>query len=101
MDSGTSGIAVPTEEYDALIAYVTAGLKSCKGTTCYGASSDDFPDLTFGLAPDNRFPLRARDYVSCSRWGECVVKFQVSSGSTYWILGDVFLEAYYTLFDAE
>ena len=38
----------------------------------------DFPDLRFGLAPDNTFPLRASDYVSCSKWGECVVKFQVT-----------------------
>ena len=81
------------------MALVTAGL-SCKGTTCYGTSVNQFPDLRFGVSPDNIFPLLASDYVSCSRWGECVVKFQVSSGSTYWILGDVFLEAYYTLFDA-
>lgn len=97
----------------------------------------------------------ASDYVSCSHWGECVIKFQVSSGSAYWydycermsflshqpprqvlftytsttfefynsilflnsdllafigildlaysfrILGDCFMEAYYTLFDVE
>lgn len=70
-------------------------------TTCYYASEDDFPDLIFNLAPDNTLPLLASDYVSCSRWGECVIKIQVSSGSTYWILGDVFMEAYYTLFDIE
>lgn len=70
-------------------------------TTCYYASAGDFPDLVFNLSPDNTLPLLASDYVSCSRWGECVIKIQVSSGSSYWILGDVFIEAYYTLFDIE
>ena len=35
------------------------------------------------------------------RWGECVFKIQPSYGGGYWILGDVFMEAYYTLFDVE
>jgi len=99
VDSGTSGIAVPEPDYDELVQLVTAGLRNCKDVTCYYADPRDFPDMVFKLAPDNEFPLKARDYVSCSKWGECVLKFQKSSGSSYWILGDVFMEAYYTQFD--
>ena len=100
VDSGTSGLGLPDDVYDDFVAAVTRGL-NCKDVTCYYASEDDFPDLSFSLEPDNVFPLRARDYVSCSRWGECVVKVQKASGSPYWILGDVFTEAYYTLYDVE
>lgn len=99
VDSGTSGIAIPEDHYDTLVALVTKGLQNCRDITCYYAKVTDFPTLTLKLAPDNEFPLRGRDYVSCSRWGECVVKFQKSAGSSYWILGDVFMEAYYTLYD--
>lgn len=101
VDSGTSGIAIPDEDYDSVVAFVTSGVSNCRDVTCYYATVDDFPTLTFKLAPDNEFPLHGRDYVSCSRWGECVVKFQKSSGSAYWILGDVFMEAYYTLYDVK
>lgn len=98
IDSGTSGIAIPEDLYSGLLKVVTKGMR-CSDITCTGASLGDFPDLQFSLAPDNVLPLRAVDYVSCSKWGECVIKFQISSGSSYFILGDVFIEAYYTLFD--
>mmetsp|Transcript_48670 Transcript_48670/g.71116 ORF Transcript_48670/g.71116 Transcript_48670/m.71116 type:complete len:556 (+) Transcript_48670:50-1717(+) len=100
VDTGTSGIAIPELYYYEVVNYITEGLH-CRGITCYNVQVSDFPDLTFYLAPDNELPLRAADYVTCSRWGECVFKIQPSYGGAYWILGDVFMEAYYTLFDVE
>jgi len=100
VDTGTSGIAIPELYYYEVVNYITEGLH-CRGITCYNVQVTDFPDLTFFLAPDNELPLRASDYVTCSRWGECVFKIQPSYGGSYCILGDVFLEAYYTLFDVE
>lgn len=75
IDTGTSEIAVPSAYYSHLLSMVTEGMK-CQGTTCYGASYDDFPDLMFGLYPDNQLPLRAEDYVSCSKWGQCIIRIQ-------------------------
>jgi hypothetical protein len=100
VDTGTSGIAIPELYYYEVVNQITEGLH-CRGITCYNVQISDFPDLTFYLAPDNELPLLASDYVTCSRWGECVFKIQPSYGGAYWILGDVFLEAYYTLFDVE
>ena len=64
-----------------MIAHVTRDL-TCVDITCYYAKTEDFPELTFKLAPDNELPMHPSDYVSCSRWGECIIKFQKSSGST-------------------
>jgi len=100
VDTGTSGIAIPELYYYEVVNYITEGLH-CRGITCYNVQVSDFPDLIFYLSPDNELPLRAADYVTCSRWGECVFKIQPSYGGAYWILGDVFMEAYYTLFDVE
>ncbi|CAM9807137.1 unnamed protein product, partial [Ectocarpus fasciculatus] len=102
VDTGTSGIAVPEDSFYTLAAQITeASGASCKGTTCYSTKGSDFPDLMFELFPSNKFILRGEDYTVCSRYGVCVVKLQPSFGGDFWILGDVFIEAYYTLFDVE
>lgn len=86
--------------YNDLLAKITTGL-NCHGTLCTGVKVEDFPDLIFSIYPDNVFPLRNADYVVCMSWGQCLIKLQASFGESYWILGDTFLQAYYTVFDVE
>eukprot|EP01035_Chromulina_nebulosa_P020003 gene20003-25976_t len=75
IDSGTSGLGIPTDYYD-----------------------DSFPVIYISMAPDNVFPLLPSDYVECSAYDACYIRLQTSSD--IWIFGDVFIQAYYTHFDA-
>jgi cathepsin D len=65
VDSGTSGIGVPADYYDAVLYALTEG-KDCIGLICTGVTTADFPIISFTLAPDNVFPLYPDDYLQCS-----------------------------------
>ncbi len=114
VDTGTTLFIPPTREYHRLLAQITQGMR-CTGSTtyestgtplsgwlptCYGAFLSDFPDLVLHLEGGATLPLRAEDYVSCSLT-ICVVLMQEVADNPFWVLGDVFLESYYTLFDVE
>lgn len=94
VDTGTSELGIPSLYYEDVMKLVTANVASCHGNTCYSTSVHAFPDLSFTLYPDNVFPLRAQDYVTCTRWGQCVIRLQEVGhlnhlvGRKMWIYSD-------------
>ncbi|GAB9471173.1 Actin-like protein [Globisporangium polare] len=99
VDTGTSLISVPQGQYAAVLRQISSGL-NCNDVDCEGVDVQQFPVLRFGMEPDNVFLLQPADYVMCYGWGQCRIQFQ-STADEWWILGDVFIKTYYTLFDAQ
>lgn len=99
VDTGTSLISVPQGQYAAVLRAISAGL-NCNDVDCEGVDVKAFPVLRLGMEPDNVFLLQPADYVMCYGWGQCRIQFQ-STSDEWWILGDVFIKTYYTLFDAQ
>jgi hypothetical protein len=78
------------------------------GIICENCQLHLFPTLTIALPPvGSTFALQPRDYVRfvldggpAEARGECILPFMVTSQRNSWVLGDVFMMAYYTVFDA-
>ncbi|OBZ70430.1 putative vacuolar protease A [Grifola frondosa] len=101
IDTGTSLIALPTDMAEMLNTQIGAK-KSWNGqytVDCAKVPSSDLT-LTFNGKP---YPLKATDYI-LEVQGTCMSSFtgldiNLPGGGSLWIIGDVFLRRYYTVYD--
>ncbi|EKM80080.1 hypothetical protein AGABI1DRAFT_113304 [Agaricus bisporus var. burnettii JB137-S8] len=101
IDTGTSLIALPSDMAEMLNTQIGAK-KSWNGQyTIDCAKVASLPELTFHFG-GRAFPLKGEDYV-LNVQGSCISSFtgldiNLPWGSL-WIIGDVFLRRYYTVYD--
>jgi len=101
IDTGTSLIALPTDIAEMLNAQIGA-TKSWNGQyTVDCAKVPDLPDLSFYFN-GKAYPLKGSDYI-LEVQGTCISAFTGLDinlpGGALWIIGDVFLRRYFTVYD--
>jgi len=101
IDTGTSLIVLPTDIAEMINTQIGAK-KSWNGQYTLDCSLvPSLPDLTFYFGGDP-YPLKGTDYI-LNLQGTCMSAFtgmDISpGGSPLWIVGDVFLRKYYTVYD--
>ncbi|KAJ8076106.1 aspartic proteinase precursor [Marasmius tenuissimus] len=102
IDTATSLIGLPSDMAEILNAQIGAK-KTWNGqyaVDCEKVAS--LPDLTFKFG-GKPFPIKATDYI-LEVQGACISSFtgldiQTPGGDSLWVIGDVFLRRYYTVFD--
>ncbi|KAI1795232.1 endopeptidase [Ganoderma leucocontextum] len=103
IDTGTSLIALPTDMAEMLNTQIGAK-KSWNGQYTVDCSKvPSLPDLTFTFG-GQPYVLKGTDYV-LEVQGTCMSSFtgldiNLPGGGSLWIIGDVFLRKYYTVYDA-
>ncbi|XP_029170186.1 lysosomal aspartic protease-like [Nylanderia fulva] len=95
-DTGTSLIVGPSDDIDAINELI--GVDSYGTVDC--GSIDELPVINVVLN-GHSFPLKPRDYILQDEYdGETICESGFSgSYDDLWILGDVFIRPYYTVFD--
>mmetsp|Transcript_112998 Transcript_112998/g.365108 ORF Transcript_112998/g.365108 Transcript_112998/m.365108 type:complete len:383 (-) Transcript_112998:331-1479(-) len=96
VDSGTSMIAGPQREVDAIIAMI--GAQTIQGMYVVGCDAQ-LPTLGFAFGGRD-FNLSIQD-LTVDRVGNlCVLGIQsIGMGTPMWVLGDIFMRKYYVQFD--
>jgi len=99
LDTGTSLVLVPQQTYHNLLNTVSAKLQN--GYFVVACKSGSLPNINI-LIGDKVFPLTSSDYIMevlLDRKPVCVLAIApINRG--FWVLGDIFLRRYYTVFDA-
>ncbi|KAI9508925.1 aspartic peptidase A1 [Russula earlei] len=102
IDTGTSLIVVPTDIAEMLNAQIGAK-RSWNGQYIVDCSKvPHLPELSLYFDGE-AYPLKGSDYV-LEVQGTCISSFtpmdiQLPGGGALWIIGDVFLRRYYTVYD--
>ncbi|XP_015740816.1 gastricsin-like isoform X1 [Coturnix japonica] len=103
VDTGTSLLTVPSQIFSELMEYIGA---QDAGNGQYVASCsnvENMPTLYFVIS-GTTFPLAPSAYMLQSNSGYCTVGIESTylpsqTGQPLWILGDVFLRVYYSIYD--
>ncbi|XP_036435232.1 pepsin A-like [Colossoma macropomum] len=98
IDTGTSMIVGPTTDISNINSWVGATTDQYGDATVSCSNIQSMPSVTFTLN-GYTFTIPASSYVSQNSYG-CMTGFSGSSDSL-WILGDVFIRNYYTIFNRE
>ncbi|XP_077695191.1 gastricsin-like [Eretmochelys imbricata] len=103
VDTGTSLLTAPQEIFSQLMEDIGAQENSYGEYMVSCSSIDSMPTISFTISGTS-FPLSPSAYVLPSNSGECVVGISPTylpsqNGQPRWILGDVFLRSYYSVYD--
>ncbi|KAF9821163.1 hypothetical protein IEO21_00771 [Rhodonia placenta] len=102
IDTGTSLIALPTDMAEMLNTQIGAQRQWNGQYTVDCATVPNLPELTLTFS-GKPYPLKGTDYI-LEVQGTCMSAFtgmdiQMPGGGSLWIVGDVFLRRYYTVYD--
>ncbi|TMW64040.1 hypothetical protein Poli38472_014157 [Pythium oligandrum] len=106
-DSGTSLLGVPSDLYMDLLYDVAqyAQNKGCYcgfteyGFQCFLCAPKDFPPMRIGIGDQHFYVLNGEDYTMCVGL-TCILLVQ-PSGQDVWVLGDVFMKKFYSLYNVK
>lgn len=99
LDTGTSLILMPQKTYDNLLQVLPSEMEG--GNYILNCQSKIMPDVKLVIG-GKTFYLTPGDYLVKSNYGSrnvCITNFAPIK-ENFWVLGDIFLWRYYTVFDA-